>query len=73
MKIQKLTLDPDSLRVQTFAPERLEDARGTAFGYSGQYGPGCPSVCPNCGVTSVENQDSGVYGPACKSDPPNCN
>lgn len=69
MAIRKLKLNADALQVQSFASQALPASRGTAYGYSGQFGPGCASEWPNC----IEIRDSGVYGPNCASDPPNCN
>lgn len=69
MKNRKLKLEAESLQVQTFGPESVQGARGTAFGYSGAFGPGCRSEWPNC----IEYPDSGVYGPNCPFNPPNCN
>ena len=46
--MRKLRLDPDAMQVESFAPQALPAARGTAFGYSGAYGPACASQPPNC-------------------------
>lgn len=73
MAIRKLKLDADTLQVQSFEPAPVQEQRGTVAGYSGQFGPDCVSVCPNCNINSSEHQDSGVYGPACRSEWPNCN
>lgn len=57
MAIRKLKLDPESMRVETFAPEALPATRGTAFGYSGAYGPACASEWPNCNdIPDISNR-----------------
>lgn len=48
MVTRKLKLDPETVQVQSFAPESPQAGRGTAYGYSGAYGPGCASQWPNC-------------------------
>jgi hypothetical protein len=48
MTIRKLKLDPEAMQVQSFTPESLPAGRGTAYGYSGAYGPACVSQWPNC-------------------------
>lgn len=66
MAERKLRLDVDALHVQSFRPEGGIQGRGTAFGYSGVYGPQCASICPS--GCSTENPDSGVYGPTCPAE-----
>jgi hypothetical protein len=48
MTMRKLKLDPDAMQVESFSPQALPAERGTAFGYSGVYGPACASAWPNC-------------------------
>lgn len=55
--MRKKKLNPEKLDVQGFATEPdLGPPKGTAHAHVSGYGPGCPSVCPNCWhTTSIEN------------------
>ena len=53
--MQKLMLDPDALRVESFATSRADDARATVHAHSWTVYT-CPS--PSCGVVCRTRYDT---------------
>jgi hypothetical protein len=65
--VKKLLLNPDALRVESFATERAGQAGGTVRGHEGSYAYDCPYTWDTCGYGCGDTFDGTTCVATCKA------